>query len=549
MNSGAFTFNDHRIKAAKEFAQTMVFVDDQLSGRGTPTQAKTLVTPGRKKTKKSQIATETPPLADNLKQFDAQALTESAMKQGLICSILQVTAGAQQVETVANAAKNADIVCLDWEMGDNGETACEIINKIRSNDASQNGRLRLVAIYTARVGRTGILKSIKSSISGRKRNIINYTADNEALVDNNGLKIVCLHKNSPRAKSKHSKNALPEDALPERLIKEFSYLSEGLLSNTGLSLIGAIRSATHHILNKFDGDMDIPFIQHRTAISNPEEATNYAISLLLSELKSAADNRGNAPFYCDSAALSARVEDLLHDKDPITIEENLNISNSELKKFIIEGQQSETVNIVGNWNTKKAKKNLPLRIHEILLQENAQNAQLNFKSLSDISAHSKSHMPTNPPQLKLGSILKRQNGRYYICIQALCDSSPKGKNSHRILLLEVFTTPENNDAKPDHVIPFWEANIKKYLKLYYRKGMYQHLHVEEFHSDPAKPYIEAEEKNHGSWIFKSTSKRYSRWIWLASLKQRRANRIAEQVSKRISRVGFDEFEIFRQAND
>ena len=110
-----------------------------------------------------------------------------------------------------------------------------------------------------------------------------------------------------------------EGELPERLQSEYAKLSEGLLSNVALATMGAIRASSHHVLSKFVGVMDGPYFHHRATLSSPEDAEEYAVNVVLSEVKAAVNKRLVAARYASSDAIDARIAELAGDNGSLTL--------------------------------------------------------------------------------------------------------------------------------------------------------------------------------------------------------------------------------------
>lgn len=76
--------------------------------------------------------------------LDTDALVASAMDLGLVCSIVRPPKNKSIKAQINEAARRADIVCLDWEIhNDAGNAATSMIVEIVKSDDLRNGRLRL----------------------------------------------------------------------------------------------------------------------------------------------------------------------------------------------------------------------------------------------------------------------------------------------------------------------------------------------------------------------------------------------------------------------
>ena len=321
MTGNASDFEALKLEAARKFAQTMIVIDDEASQQDSETlthpSKKTLLTPTRKT---SFDARTIEPLAEQGQsgndpvQFplNAKLLIENAMASGLICSVLRPKKEDDFQDQVVNAAQVADIVCLDWEIhSDGGDTASEIIKAIIQKDAGQNGRLRLIAIYTGEKKSDDIMDKIFAAIPRKLIKDHKFKKTPLEIESRNGVRIVCLFKkNGINLTEPQKANQVSEDQLPKRLQIEFAKLSEGLLSNVALATIASIRTSTHHVLSKFRGQLDGPFFHHCALIESPDDAEKYAVDIVLSELKDAVDKHQVAVNYAGSEAIEKRIREM-----------------------------------------------------------------------------------------------------------------------------------------------------------------------------------------------------------------------------------------------
>ncbi|HGY7412124.1 TPA: hypothetical protein ACNTE8_005437, partial [Escherichia coli] len=67
-----------------------------------------------------------------------------------------------------------------------------------------------------------------------------------------------------------------EKDLPNVLIKKFTNLTAGLLSNAALSCISEIREKTHGILTKYNNKLDTAYVSHILNLIKSKESRAYA---------------------------------------------------------------------------------------------------------------------------------------------------------------------------------------------------------------------------------------------------------------------------------
>jgi hypothetical protein len=537
MNTALKTFRDFRVAATREFAQTMVVVDDEASQ--TLEEQKPLEVVTLKKPTRADSANEknlpARPLGEH--SLNSKILIENAMDLGLICSVLRPKKGEDVEDRVRKAADRADIVCLDWEIyKDAGNTATGIIQEIVRADTKRNGRLRLIAIYTGDTNNTTILDKIYSSFAEDFRSGNAMTRKALHIESKSGLRIVCLFKtHGTRLTGKRSENQVSEDMLPSRLQEEFANLAEGLLSNVALATIAAIRSSTHHVLAKITGRMDGPYFHHRAVLPIPNDAEEYAVDVVLSELKSVVDKQGVAEKYAGSSAIEARIREIagsttnlsLHFLDSAGLVKTCALSVGNLVDLIANGNINVFADLVGA--AKPSKKSFPGEISTFFSVDRptARAEMREFAALTGIKAHPGSHHYADGkrfPKLGLGTVLEDSDGNYLLCLQASCDSVRiKVARPFLFVPLEVATV-----EKPDHVVPIKRrGQSPEYIGLVMNKRSYADTVAFKFEADTKSLTVAAQRiRRRSGLFFKTEDGQVFRWI--ADLKQRRALRKAHQ---------------------
>src|ERR1700675_2136558 len=189
------TFDDYRVAATREFAHTMIVVDDEAwkPKTGSVTARAGLRPPRRGRVAPVQTAQQE--LFEVRHALNTDALVRSAMNLGLVCSIIRPPKASSIRAQVGEAARRADIVCLDWEIhNDSGDAATGMIVEIVRADDRRNGRLRLIAIYTGDTSNNEILKKVFDAIPQSYRERHKLKRDAIRIESNHGLQIVCLFK-------------------------------------------------------------------------------------------------------------------------------------------------------------------------------------------------------------------------------------------------------------------------------------------------------------------------------------------------------------------
>ena len=570
-------FETLRRDAARAFAQTMIVVDDEASQGSEvphPPPTGTLRTPSRRTTS-SAVSANAPtqqgkPLGSEQLALNAKSLIENAMDLGLICSVLRPNKGENFGSRVVKAAQVADIVCLDWEIyEDGGDTVAEIIAAILRQDAKQDGRLRLIAIFTGDSSNTTILDKIFGAIPSKLREKCKINQELLKIESKTGAKIVCLFKaHGRRLPSPLSKFQVSEAQLPERLQIEFAQLSAGLLSNVALATIASIRSSTHHVLSKFTGQMDGPFFHHRALIENPDDAEEYAVEVILSELKGAVDKQKLAANHAGPNAIKARVQDLAGNDETLPlhyfekdVSRTFDLKADDAARMITDGLD---LALKGNKPQNSPKKEIFRRNFSTLFTDSQATARYfmsQFAVLTGVRAHLGSHPYRSGqlipklglgaiiqliPKLGLGAIIQRKDKTYFMCLQANCDSVRiKGEENFLFVPLDEQDIESDDNPKPEHIVPIPSHRGFKYIGLSTSRKSYSVAQSITFSACQGMGTVNAMRVKHYSGFF-FQDKDGNVYRWIADLKQRRALRTVQRLGQYMGRLGFEEFEPYRR---
>lgn len=559
MTDDTCTFEALRHKAAREFAQTMIIIDDEASQEAEaplPPPGGSLRLPSRRKRPKATVdtqATHTETERSIPHPLNAKALIDKAMDLGLICSVLRPKENENFRDRVVRAAQVADIVCLDWDIHkDGGKAALKIIGDIIRKDAEQNGRLRLIATYTWDTRNIDIPDKILDAIPKKLKEEHEFKKESLQIESKNGVRIVCLFKaHGTQLSGPMAVNQVSEDQLPERLQTEFAQLSDGLLSNVALATVASIRSSTHHILSKFTGHMDGPFFHHRALIENPADAEEYAVDIVLSELKGAVDKHEVATFYAGPRAISARIHEFAGNGTTLALHYT---RGEESKSFPLKAD--DAVRIITDGLTPALEEKKPHgapkdgKFRENLStlfsngQETARSRMHEFAALTGVRAYPGSypyHSGQLFPRLGLGTIIRDKKMNYLLCLQASCDSLRIEKVGDFL-----FVPLEIRDAEPEHVVPIprlRHAHKFEHIGLSTSKVSYQVVRSIKFSACQKTKTINAK-RSRSRFHFRDTDG--ESYLWVADLKHQRALRTVQRLGQNMGRLGFDEFEPYRQ---
>lgn len=139
------TFRDLSKEVVERFLQTVVVLDD--GAFMNPTAAPLVPQePDENAPILEDSMEEIPPPPDAPDPIacplDAQALITNFAARGLVCAVLAPWSDNDGSAATISASRRADIVILDWQLGDEGAQATRIIRELIENDADSGGRLR-----------------------------------------------------------------------------------------------------------------------------------------------------------------------------------------------------------------------------------------------------------------------------------------------------------------------------------------------------------------------------------------------------------------------
>jgi len=554
------TFEDDQYNAASSFAYTMIVVDDEPGADVIEPEAPIEVrTPGRRNASVSKEVDEQPE-AQRSHPLDAKGLIKSALDLGLVCSVVNPSGDEGSVaESVAKASLRADIVSLDWHMndGDDGELASGIIQEILHRDEEIGGRLRLIAIYTGNKNRESILDKIAARLNAAEEISGTVTKKGDVLTNSTGLRLIWREKSMG---NEHLANAVSETQLPKELLMAFSALSNGLLSNVALATISSMRDTTHHVLSKFSSELDGPFFHHRALLKNSSDSMDYAVSVVMSALKSEVDKSKVTSKYTTEDAIKRRLVQMPQNPENFTLRYSKKNKEKEFKLHI-----DDVISIMergfSGWpdqdktaalERQEDKQASPLPAKDVfsknfstLFCDTIETASFSMRQFSFLTNSQSSELSMVhrkvPPKLGLGSVIYSDTDGYFLCLQATCDTV-RGAGLFFFVPLEIV-----DSDTPDIVVPHGKnGGDVNYVGL----------------SIPSKCYTKSRSLDFGVIndaighipicyddkrdIYHVPDACNTDYRWLANLKYKRALRIAQNMSQEISRIGFDEFEPFRK---
>jgi hypothetical protein len=545
------TFHQYSKKIVSEYLGTVAYVDD-LIFRESIIEIKqdNLKVPTRETVGRSEIksikGSSTTVKQEFKRNVDPKKFTDAFMKKGIHCALFEIESAEEPLDSIKTVLKKSDVVILDWQMHhDNGEKAKELLFSVI--DSPKSTELRLIVIFTNDPKYKNLLA--ENIIPKLETMGITGTQDSSGCIYRFGhSKIVVLEKTN----GKVSKTAITDDQLPERIIDEFTELTEGLVSNTVLKAVSIIRRNSHHLLATFNKDLDEAYLTHRALLTTPEEAESILENLIVYSIESL--------LSYSQISTTSNID---------SIEKWLDIHDAEYQPYSFEaGKKTNKFSIPANNANKKIwmksgwKKLLELqpsnKMDEGQYEEfeksggplftaavksfKLENIEHSHEEFAILTHHKSSFItPAYSPVLSLGSVIRQSlsdKTEYFVCIQQRCDS------------VRIETTEERNflflpliPCEKKFSIIFKDYN-GQYLKLAVNGSSSHCLNIIKF-KQTNNGVVESEKEEDGSYKFKSTDGKIFQWI--LDLKDSHAQKIANEFAAKLSRVGLNESEWLRRS--
>ena len=526
-------FSQHCMEIAKRFLQTAVIVDDEARIDGAPPANHSLVTPDRHTLDGNTEKTEGIDLPGR-HSLDARVLVDSFARHGLICGVIAPRPDDTTVNNkVVRIAKQADIVVLDWQLNvDNGRKTMSMLKEILKDNAHE--QLRLIAIYTGEQDISGIGKTIAQELEKSKWKFQSDAHD--VVLCYQHCRIVIYAKSDISLALGLEDRTVPEEQVPEKLIRDFASMTEGLLPSIALTSLTAIRENVHKVLDKFHAELDPAFLAHRACLPAPEDSQQHMVDQLASELHAVMDD---AAAKESPAGMEAIIEWLVAEAGPnekFIFEENKQVSLDEAVDLQTEGWKKKKPRVL-----KSGKKEYFDKLASVFAKNGDPENKLDHKLAWMFSFRTVFDDPRLI--LHLGTVLREQNetsdANFFLCMRPRCDSvrlNVKEKNSFLLLPL----------IKPE----------KKIIQLVLRtcKNTFQRFSVGTKASqwqlvkfnpeNDGAPVIAEQEDDTGLFFFTDIDGK--RFDWLGELKPEFAQRIAHRFASGLSRIAVNNSEWLRR---
>ena len=503
-------------EAVRCFLQTAVVVDDEayMTPNGSDAPKGEVVTPGRWTPASSQ-PDPSPVGRGKEHTLNARSVMDSFAALGVICGVVGPTQSAMEM------MRQADIVVLDWRLKDEDrQYALELLRDLLTGEEDRNS-LRLVAIYTGDPGLEVIYNSVFTELE--KAGLDPEGDGSKTEISYRHGCVVLYAKSNVNLAAQLKERSLAEEDLPERLVEDFSTMTDGLLPRIALTSLTAVREGAHMVLDRFCADLDPAFLAHRACLANPDEAERQIVNHIAEELRGLMDNAVAE----QSPAGAEAVENWIRYKNVGTRRFVFGQSELDLGETITLGQKGLEASALRN----NAFEGLSAGFagDEVVDLDQRLAWIMSFRTV----------LNAPPPTLWLGSVVTAMvdgEDRHLICMRPRCDCVRlDGETSFFFLPLV-----EPKKVKEQLVVRLGNEFKRLGIGLDPAGWVRRQFKPSEGHH----AVIATKEEPDGAFVFTDTCDK--RYTWQGELKAEYAQRIAQTFTTTLSRVAVDESEWLRR---
>ena len=298
MTANSRTLTELAVENAYRFLKTAVVIDDKANLQSRPPRAEGDSSPQEddehsgsvEQTPDTLVIPEDDTAGDSSdpEKLYAKILADSFADEGIACTTLRPDDNEDVSARSYKVAESADILILDWILGctDDGS---KTVNLIRSILDGENGstRLRLISIYTGHSDFRGIAEEIYQKLSGQAG--VTSHRPSDFVIQKGYARVVIYGKEYTRVPledPERRERIVGAAELPERLVREFAEMTQGILPSVAIAGLSEVREQTHKLLTMFSTSLDSAYLGHRMLLYNPSEAEEQVVLMLASELHS-----------------------------------------------------------------------------------------------------------------------------------------------------------------------------------------------------------------------------------------------------------------------
>ncbi len=338
------------------------------------------------------------------------SLVSAFLNEDVVCSVVEPSAESSDIVAIAQrGARIADLLILDWLIFGNPSATVDAIREISEQNKS---RLGAIVVFTG--------AHSLNDVAGRLVEDVGFEGDDFVLRRGNTV-VMVFGKPGPPLTGGEDRRQPSSDYrdLPRMIRDDLEMVFKGLMPEFAFRGINALRESAPRILATFNSDLDGAALVHRALLAEPADAGSQFVRLLASDLEQALFDERVGEVW-DFESVSSHVADTPLGGSPDQLAGRL-MSNQRVPDALkardgIDLCRGAIVNgLVKIGMTDREVSRAVRDLASAVGDANSSNESLAVLMSS-------SSLGETPPKLELGIVLRSADGRYWLCIQPLCDS-------------------------------------------------------------------------------------------------------------------------------
>ena len=338
------------------------------------------------------------------------SLVNAFLREDVVCSVVEPSAESSDITGMAQrGARIADLLILDWLLFGNASATVNAIRKITEQNQS---RLGVIVVFTG--------AHSLSDVAARLVEDAGFDESHEFVLRRGNTVVLVFGKpGPPLTGGEDRRQPSTYHELPGMIRDDLEALFKGLMPAFAFRGINTLRESAPRILATFNSDLDGAALVHRALLPEPSDAGSQFVKLLASDFEQAMHDERVSEVW-DQESVSTHVEDTLRGGSPDRLAERLRSNQDVLNdlKDLDDLQLSREAIVEGLSKVGMADKAVSRALGDLV--NAVGDAKASQESLAVLM--SSSGLGETPPRLELGVVLQDGEGKYWLCIQPLCDS-------------------------------------------------------------------------------------------------------------------------------
>ena len=486
----------------------------------------------------------------DVQELNIRVISDAFAHEKIACAFVLPKDGDDDdsvFDRIVAAAGQADIVVIDWYLRNSRDPKLtkRVIRHIAEKDSAENGRLRLICVYTGIKETNEVVRDAEEEL--KKGGLDTMEKDYEkGFVRGNYHYLLVLNKQD-----------VGGEELPDRIIEKFTELTIGLLPSFALAAVAAVRRNMHHIITKFSKDLDAAYVANRLITNPPGSAAELIRELFISECDTALGLERVADNYLDLKTIKLWLDvekqpkdgslkfcgDNLIDREFIEALLANGIEDDAMEVLLPQGKsvrfstdkRARISHALHGKKTDSIEKQSLFARHVVLKRE--------FFGLTKLYSDE-----NWVPSLTLGSVLRQDieehsepKHKYFYCLTPACDTIRLKGKKRKFLMLELEI-----NVKKSNLLIMEESRKTQTLFVDADPGNVCHFF---FTGSLETGRVMAERKGSKKkrFIFETAGDEKIELLWLGEVRRSRANRDMADLNRKWLRFGINDSEYLRLA--